>query len=123
MAARLGLAATLIDENPPEAMALAGQALSLDATSVPARLLLAGLELDRGSREEARLLVAAALQANPASLEAHALAGAMAYLEGRQETFRAEVSAALAINPLYGERTAWRETWPPATTVSTRRSS
>jgi cellulose synthase operon protein C len=103
VAARLGLAGALGGENPPEALTLVKQALSLDATSVPARLLLAELELDRGNRDVARALVAAALDVNPASLDAHALAGAIAYVEGHPETFQAEVAAALKVNPRYGE--------------------
>jgi tetratricopeptide (TPR) repeat protein len=98
-----GLAEALSEDNPPAALNMAKRALEIDPSYVPAHLLVAGLLLDRGEREEAGKSVDAALAVNPSSLEGHALRGAIAYLEGRQTDFRAEIAIVRKINPSYGE--------------------
>lgn len=100
--ALLGFARALREENPPASMELVKKVLSMDPTSVPARLLQAELELDEGKREEAKAAIAEAQSINPFSLEAFALSGAIAYVEDRQQDFERDIAAALKINPRYG---------------------
>jgi tetratricopeptide (TPR) repeat protein len=101
--AQLGLAETVIDQNPPAAMKLVKQALSLDAESVRAHLLLAQLQLGESDREAAKASIAKAKGINPLSLDALALSGAIAYVEDRREDFKAEAAAALKINPRFSD--------------------
>jgi tetratricopeptide (TPR) repeat protein len=101
--AQLGLAETLIDENPPAAADLAGKALAKDPTSVQAHLLLAHLELDKSNRENAKAEIAKALSINPAGLDALALSGAVAYVEDRQSDFQADTAATVKINPHFSD--------------------
>lgn len=102
-AAHAGLAEALADENPPAALGRAQKTLELDASYVPAHLLVAELMLDRGQRDDAQKSIDRALEVNPSSLEAHSLRAAIAYLEGRQNDFQAEVALVRTINPQYGE--------------------
>jgi tetratricopeptide (TPR) repeat protein len=101
--AELGLAQTIIDENPPAAAEFAKKALAGDPDSVKAHLLLAGLELDKSNRENAKAEIAKAKTINPASLDALALSGAVAYVEDRQDDFQADTAAALKINPHFSD--------------------
>jgi tetratricopeptide (TPR) repeat protein len=102
-AARLGLAEALAEDTPPAAMKAAEIALDLDASLVPAHLLVAGLLLDRDERAEAVAAIDRALEINPSSLDALALRGAIAYLEGRLDDFGREVAAIDVINPSFGD--------------------
>jgi tetratricopeptide (TPR) repeat protein len=101
--ALVGLARTMVDENPPGASALAARALTADPAYVPAHLLIAELALDDSRRDVARESIGRALEQNPQSLEARSLLAAIANLEGRTADFDAEVRRVLAINPHYGE--------------------
>jgi tetratricopeptide (TPR) repeat protein len=101
--ARLGLARTVVDENPPMARTLVERALATNPNSVPAHLLMAELALDDGKRAEARASIQKALTINPQSLEARALTAAIEFLEGHGDVFLATVGEVLKVNPLYGE--------------------
>ena len=101
--ALLGLARTLIDENPDEARKALDRAVAIDPHNLQARLFRAELALDDSRRDEARKEIARALEINPASLEARALRAAVEYLDDRLSEFEAEVAGVLAINPTYGE--------------------
>src|SRR5262245_47259783 len=101
--ARVGMARTVLDENPPMARSLAERALKTNPNYVPAHLLVAELALDDAKRDEARAAIQKALQINPASLEARALSAAIDFLEGRTAEFMAAATEVLKINPLYGE--------------------
>jgi tetratricopeptide (TPR) repeat protein len=102
-AARLGMARTLADDNPPMAARFARQALEVNPNEVGAHLLLAEMALDDGKRADASAAVETALKVNPNSLEALALKGAIAWLEARTADYEAAVAAALKINPVFGE--------------------
>jgi tetratricopeptide (TPR) repeat protein len=101
--ARLGLARTVLDENPPMARAMVERALATNPNSVPGHLLMAELALDDGKRAEARSAIDKALAINPQSLEARSLTAAIQFLEGKGTEFLATVAAVLEVNPAYGE--------------------
>lgn len=101
--ALLGAARVLTGTNPPAARAALELALKTNATSVPALLLKAELELDDRDRTAARESIAAALAVNPSSLEARSLEAAIAALEDRTADFDGHVRDVLAINPVHGE--------------------
>ena len=101
--ARLGLARTVADENPPMARAMAERALATNPNYVPAHLFLAELALDDGKRDDARASIAKALAINPNSFEAKSLGAAIDFLEGRSTEFIAAVGEVLKANPLYGD--------------------
>ena len=101
--ARLGLARTLLDENPPEAKSAVEAALKVNAGSVPAHLLLAEMAMDNRERGEAKASIAKALAVNPNSLEARSLDAAIALLEARTMDFDAAVAGVLKLNPRYGD--------------------
>ena len=101
--AHLGLARSLVNENPPDARAAAERALEIDPTFVEAHLFLAEQELGDRNVDGAQASVERALEINPASLESRALVAAMAYLDDRIDDFEAEVARALEINPAYGD--------------------
>jgi tetratricopeptide (TPR) repeat protein len=101
--ARLGLARTVLDENPPMARTLIERALTTNPNSVPAHLMLAELALDDAKRTEARASIQKALAINPNSLEARSLTAAIDFLEGRGDVFLAAVGDVLKVNPTYGE--------------------
>jgi tetratricopeptide (TPR) repeat protein len=99
--ALVGMAAALIDVNPPAAEKAVEQALALDADVVDAHLLKARLELDKSDREAAKASIAKAKSINPASLDALALSGGIAYIEDRHADLQSEAAAALKINPRF----------------------
>ena len=99
--ALVGMAAALLDVNPPAAEKAVEQALALDADVVDAHLLKARLELDKSDREAAKASIAKAKAINPASLDALALSGGIAYVEDRHADLQSEASAALKINPRF----------------------
>ena len=101
--ARLGLARTVVDENPPMAKALAERVLAVNPNYVPAHLLVAELSLDDAKRADARGSIEKALAINPHSLEARSLAAAIDFLEGKGNEFLTAVGDILKINPTYGE--------------------
>ena len=101
--AHLGVARSLVNENPPNARASAERALEIDPTFVGAHLFLAEEELGDRNVDAARASVERALGINPASLESRALVASMAYLDDRIDDFEDEVARALEINPAYGD--------------------
>ena len=101
--ARLGLARTVVDENPPMARALAERVLATNPNYVPAHLLIAELALDEGKRSDARVSIEKALATNPNSFDAKALKAAIDFLEGRNAEFLAAVAEVLKVNPLFGD--------------------
>jgi cellulose synthase operon protein C len=101
--ARVGLARALLDDDQAAAMDEAKQALTINKSSVPARLVYVQVALDERRLDDARSEIGKALEINPSSLEALALQAALANLEGRKPDFDAAAAKALAINPKYGE--------------------
>ncbi|HEY2905953.1 MAG TPA: tetratricopeptide repeat protein [Vicinamibacterales bacterium] len=101
--ALLGFAEALADDNPPQAVVLAKQALEINPNSVDAHVFLAQQAVDAGHKDDARQELHKALAVNPSSLDAHALLAAMAYVDDDQTEFDAETAKALAIAPRYGE--------------------
>jgi tetratricopeptide (TPR) repeat protein len=101
--AYLGIAQALKDEAPDRAAEAVKQVLTINRSSVEARLILAELALDERKLDEARKEIERAQDVNPSSLEAFAMQAAIAHLEGRKPDFDAAVSKALAINPRYGD--------------------
>ncbi len=101
--AYLGIAQALKDEAPDRAAEAVKQVLTINRSSVEARLILAELALDERKLDEARKEIERAQDVNPSSLDAFAMQAAIAHLEGRKADFDAAVSKALAINPRYGD--------------------
>jgi tetratricopeptide (TPR) repeat protein len=101
--AHVGLARTLMDENPPQAAAAAERALEIDPLLAEAHLLLAGLDLDNTRYPEARARIQKVLETNPSHLEARSLLGAIAYVKDDRPAFEAEVKSVLSVNPSFGE--------------------
>lgn len=102
-AAYAGLARAFADENAAVAKELAGRALGVNASFVPAHLVIADLALDEDRRADAVLEIEQALRVNPQSLEALTLQAAIAMLDDRTADFEALVAKVLAINPKYSE--------------------
>jgi cellulose synthase operon protein C len=101
--ALLGSAEALADDNPPQAMLFARQALEINPSSVEAYVFLAQQAVDAGHKDDARQALKKALAVNPSSLDAHALLAAMAYVDDNDAEFEAEAAKALAISPRYGD--------------------
>jgi Tfp pilus assembly protein PilF len=95
----VGLARTLSQSNAPAATELANRALEIDASSVDAHLVLAGLALDDRRGAEARTHIDKALSLRPRSTEALSLRAALAAIDGRQSDFESAVGAVLQIDP------------------------
>lgn len=102
-AALLGMARTVSEENPPLARKLAAQVLSINASNVGARVLLAELALDDLKRDEAKAEVEKALAVNPNHFEALSVRAAIAWLEKRTNDYGATAETLLKLNPTYGE--------------------
>jgi tetratricopeptide (TPR) repeat protein len=101
--ALLGSARALLDSDPPQATALARQALEINPSDVAAHLFMAARAADADKRDEARESLARALAVNPSSLEAHAFLAGLAYVEDKSDEFEAHVAKTLGIAPRYGE--------------------
>jgi len=101
--ALMGLAETLEEDDPPQAMTLAHQVLDINASSVEARVFLAREAADAGHRDDARTELGKALAVNPSSLEAHSLLAAIAYVEDKDAEFQAEAAKTESIAPGYGD--------------------
>ena len=101
--AHYGLAAVLVDENPPAAAAAAMRALEIDPGLDAAELLLADLDLDNTRYKEARERIDRVLARNPKHIQARALLAGMAFVKDDRATFDAEVRRVLEINPSFGE--------------------
>ncbi len=102
-AAYAGLARAFADENAAVAKELAGRALGVNPSFVPAHLVIADLALDEDRRADAIEAITQALTVNPQSLDALSLQAAIAMLDDRTADFDALVAKVLAINPKYGE--------------------
>jgi tetratricopeptide (TPR) repeat protein len=103
VAARIGLASLLMEQNPPNAKAAIEQALKTNPNSVPAHLFVAEAALDERRLDDATTSITAALKVNPNSLEALALKAAMAFIQGKEADFESQAQAILKINPTYGD--------------------
>jgi tetratricopeptide (TPR) repeat protein len=103
VAARLGLAAVLMEQNPPQAKAAIEQALKINPNSVPAHLFVASAALDDRRLDDATTSIEAALKVNPNSLEARSLRAATLFLRGREAEFEQQAQEILKINPTYGD--------------------
>jgi cellulose synthase operon protein C len=101
--AKVAMAALMVDTNPPAARELIGEALKLNASYVPAHVLIAQVALDDGKRDEAKESLRKALAVNPNSLEGRSIDAAIAFLEDRTNDFNTKVADILKINPRYGE--------------------
>ena len=101
--ARIGLARTLLDENPPEAKSAVEAALKVNGSYLPAHLLIAEMAMDNRDRTEAKAAIARALAVNPNSLEARSIDAAIALLEARTADFETAVAGVLKLNPRYGD--------------------
>ena len=101
--ALLGVARTLVNENPPQANGAAVKALEINPSYVSAQVFLADQAVDAGKRPEARKLLEKALAINPSSLEALSLVAALDYVEDKKADFEAGVAKVLAIAPNHGE--------------------
>src|SRR5262245_15334248 len=99
----IGMARTIQDEDPPQAVAAAKHALELNPSSVDAYLFLAEQAADASKHDDAQEALDKALAINPSSLDAHALAAALAYVRDKTAEFEAEVAKTLAIAPNYGD--------------------
>jgi tetratricopeptide (TPR) repeat protein len=101
--AKVGMASLMVDANPPAARELIGEALKLNASYVPAHVLIAQVALDDGKRDEAKESWRKALAINPNSLEARSIDAAIAFLEDRTNDFNTKVADILKINPRYSD--------------------
>lgn len=101
--ALLGSARALVNENPPQAIALVQQVLKVNPSDVAAQVFLADRAIDAGKRPEARDLLQKALAVNPSSLEARSLLAGLAHVEDKIDEFKSEVDRVLAITPRYGD--------------------
>jgi cellulose synthase operon protein C len=101
--AKVAMATLMVDTNPPAARELIGEALKLNASYVPAHVLIAQVALDDGKRDEAKESLQKALSVNPNSLEARSIDAAIAFLEDRTNDFNTKVADILKINPRYAE--------------------
>jgi tetratricopeptide (TPR) repeat protein len=101
--ALVGMARALVEDNPPQAMTFAQQALKLNPNAAAAHLFIAETAIDRDRKSEAREAIARVRAVNPNNLEALALDGALAYVDGRMAEYEQLGAATLRINPGYGE--------------------
>jgi tetratricopeptide (TPR) repeat protein len=103
VAARIGLASLLMEQNPPNAKAAIEQALKVNPNSVPAHLFVAEAALDDRRMDDATASINTALKVNPNSLEARSLQAAMAFIQGKDAEFERQAQEILKINPTYGD--------------------
>ena len=101
--ALIGAARALADDNPPQSLELAQQALKINPSSVSAYVFVAARAADAVEHDKAREALNRALEINPSSLEALALLAGLDYVEDKSEDFEAKVAKVLAISPRYGE--------------------
>ena len=103
VAARIGLAHLMLEQDPTQAKTAIEQALKTNPNYVPAHLLAAEIALDERRRDDAKAAIDAALKVNPNSFEARALQATVAWLEGDEAQFERRAQEILKINPVYGE--------------------
>jgi cellulose synthase operon protein C len=102
-AALLGMARTVVEDNPPLARKFVEQTLAVNPNEAGAHVLLAEMALDDVKRPEAQVAIDKALAINPNHLDALSLNAALAWLERRFDDQNAITAAVLKLNPLYGE--------------------
>jgi tetratricopeptide (TPR) repeat protein len=103
VAARIGMAHLMLEQNPPAAKEAIERALKTNPSYVPAHLLAAEIALDERRRDDAKGSIDAALKVNPNSLDARSLQATVALLEGREADFERQAQEVLTINPVYGD--------------------
>ena len=101
--ALLGMARSLADQNPPQAVGLAQQALKQNPLDLGAHLFVAEMAIYQDKKKDALESINRVLAVNPKHLEALSMQAALAYVEGRTADHDAAVAAALKVHPTYGE--------------------
>ncbi|MDP1604062.1 MAG: tetratricopeptide repeat protein, partial [Legionella sp.] len=101
--ALLGMARSLADQNPSQAVGLAQQALKFNPIDPGAHLFVADMAIYQDKKKDAHEAIARVLAVNPNHLEALSMQAALAYVEGRLPDHDAAVAAVLRIHPTYGE--------------------
>ncbi len=101
--ALLGMARSLADQNPSQAVGLAQQALKHNPIDPGAHLFVAEMAIYQDKKKDAREAIDRVLAVNPNHLEALSMQAALAYVEGRTQDHDAAVAAVLKIHPTYGE--------------------
>lgn len=101
--ALLGMARSLADQNPMQAVGFAQQALKLNPIDAGAHLFVAEMAIYQDKKKDALESIDRVLAVNPKHLEALSMQAALAYVEGRTADYDAAVAAALKIHPTYGE--------------------
>ncbi len=101
--ALLGMARSVADQNPAQAVGLAQQALTHNPIDFGAHLLVAEMAIYQDKKKDAVESIEKVLAVNPKHLAALSMQAALAYVEGRTADHDAAVAAALKIHPTYGE--------------------
>jgi tetratricopeptide (TPR) repeat protein len=101
--AMLGAARALADDNPPQALDMARQALKINSSNASAYVFVAARAIDAGQHDQAREAIQRALEINPVSLEAESLLAGLDYVEDKNDEFEARATKVLGIAPRYGE--------------------
>ncbi len=101
--ALLGMARSVADQNPAQAVGLAQQALTHNPIDFGAHLFVAEMAIYQDKKKDAVESIEKVLAVNPKHLEALSMQAALAYVEGRTADHDAAVAAALKIHPTYGE--------------------
>jgi tetratricopeptide (TPR) repeat protein len=101
--ALLGMARSLADQNPPQAVGLAQQALKQNPNEPGAHLFIAEMAIYQDKKKDALESIGRVLANNPRHLEALSMQAGMAYVEGRTADYDSAIAAVLKINPTYGE--------------------
>ena len=101
--ALLGMARSVADQNPAQAVGLAQQALKQNPLDFGAHLFVAEMAIYQDKKKDAVESIDRVLAVNPKHLEALSMQAALAYVEGRTADHDAAVAAALKIHPTYGE--------------------
>ena len=101
--ALVGMAQTLDDENPPQAVQFAQRALKINPSDAGAQLVVAQVAVYSDKKADVKAAIESVLAVNPKHLEALSMKAAMAYVEGRDQEYQETIAAALKIHPTYGE--------------------
>jgi len=101
--ALLGMARSVADQNPAQAVGLAQQALKQNPLDFGAHLFVAEMAIYQDKKKDAVESMDKVLAVNPKHLEALSMQAALAYVDGRTADHDAAVAAVLKINPTYGE--------------------
>jgi len=101
--ALLGLARSVADQNPPQAVGLAQQALKQNPIDAGGHLFIAEMAIYQDKKKDALASIDKVLAVNSKHLEALSMQAALAYVDGRSADYDAAVAAALQIHPTYGE--------------------